>query len=167
VSGTSEAAAQLQKKDEAGAVATYASLASDTSADPAFRNLATILEVQHSMETGDAKALEAKLTPLIAPNNSFSASALELSALLAAKQGDIKRAQELAEQILSDSGAPAGARQRATDLAALYKGQLGDAAPATPTPVSASPAPTPSAAPAPATPAAPAPAKPAATPVKP
>ena len=79
----------------------------------------------------------------------------------------LKRRTRLDAVLIETTGAPAGARQRATDLAALYKGQLGDAAPATPAPVSASPAPTPSAAPAPATPAAPAPAKPTATPVKP
>ncbi len=147
-----QAAAQIQKKDLDGAIATYKALAGDTRADPIFRDLATVLRVLHSLDRDDPKTLEAVLTPLLAPNNAFNHSALELSALLAAKQGDNARAAKLAEQIVTNANAPQGLRQRAQDLGALFK--IG--VPSVP-PESASAAPAALAAPAaPVAPAAPA-----------
>lgn len=125
-----EAAALLQKKDDAGAVKIYAEIAADTSIDPAFRDLATVLRAVHSLDTADPKALEAALAPVTNSDNPFSFSALEMSALIAAKQGNTKQAYDLLQRILGDPTAPAGVRQRATDLAALYKPADAPAAPA-------------------------------------
>ncbi|MBX7199371.1 MAG: tetratricopeptide repeat protein [Rhodospirillaceae bacterium] len=122
-----EAAALLQKKDEAGAVKIYGEISADTNADPAFRDLATVLRAVHSLDSADPKTLEAALAPVTNSDNSFSYSALEMSALLAAKQGNTKHAYELVQRILGDPAAPSGVRQRATDLAAMYK--PADAAP--------------------------------------
>ncbi len=116
-----EAAALLQKKDDAGAVKIYSEIAADSSIDPAFRDLATVLRAVHSLDTADPKALEAALAPVTASDNPFSFSALEMSALIAAKQGNTKQAYDLLQRILGDPAAPAGVRQRAADLAALYK----------------------------------------------
>jgi len=130
-----EAAALLQKKDEAGAVKIYTEIAADGSADPAFRDLATVLRAVHSLDTADPKTLEAALTPVTNPDNAFSFSALEMSALLAAKQGNTKHAYDLLQRILGDPTAPAGVRQRATDLAALYAPATAAASPAADGPV--------------------------------
>lgn len=116
-----EAAAYLKKNDEAAATKIYTALSTDSSVDPAFRDLATILRVLHSMDTANPKELETALAPVTNPDNAFSFSALELTAVLSAKQGNTKHAAELLERILGDPTAPAGVRQRATDLAALYK----------------------------------------------
>ena len=116
-----EAAAYLKKNDEAAAAKIYTALSTDSSVDPAFRDLATILRVIHSMDTANPKDLEAALAPVTNADNAFNFSALELSAVLSAKQGNTKHAAELLERILGDPTAPAGVRQRATDLAALYK----------------------------------------------
>jgi hypothetical protein len=152
-----EAAALLKKNDEAGAAKIYTALAADSSVDPAFRDLATVLRALHSMDTANPKDLETALAPVTNPDNAYSFSALELSAVLSAKQGNTKHAAELLERILGDPTAPAGVRQRATDLAALYK-----PAAANPAEVPVAPAdmPVPVKAPAPAAkaPAAPSPA---------
>lgn len=116
-----EAASLLQKKDDAGAVKIYSEIAADGNTDPAFRDLATVLRAVHSLDTADPKALEAALAPVTASDNPFSYSALEMSALIAVKQGNTKQAYDLLQRILGDPAAPAGVRQRATDLAALYK----------------------------------------------
>jgi hypothetical protein len=153
-----EAAAFLKKNDEAGAAKIYTALSTDSGVDPAFRDLATILRALHSMDTANPKDLEAALAPVTSPDNAFSFSALELSAVLSAKQGNSKHASELLERILGDPTAPAGVRQRATDLAALYKpAEAAAAAPAdmpvpvkAPAPVPKAPVPKASAAPSPA-----------------
>lgn len=130
-----EAAALLQKKDDAGAVKIYTEIAADTGIDPAFRDLATVLRAVHSLDTADPKALEAALAPVTKSDNPFSFSALEMSALISAKQGNTKQAYDLLQRILGDPTAPAGVRQRATDLAALYKPADAPAAPAVDGPV--------------------------------
>ncbi len=154
----SQASLQLEKKDVDGAIANYKALAADEKADPVLRDLGTLLSVLHSIDRADAKVLEAMLTPLTSPTNAFNLSAMELSALLAAKQGDTARALKTLQQISVDPRTPQAMRDRVADLTKLY--EVG-----TIPPPPAAPA-TPAAAPAPAkSPAAPA--QPAAAPAKP
>ena len=122
-----EAAVQLKKNQPAEAAKVYAALATDNSIDPAFHDLAIVLRALHSLDTANPKELETALAPVTDASNAFSFSALELSAVLSAKQGNTKHAYALLQRILGDPTAPAGVRQRATDLAALYK--PADAAP--------------------------------------
>jgi hypothetical protein len=130
-----KAALALNKNDLPGALAAYKALAGDDTADPLFRDLARILRAMHGLDTENPLELEASLKPLLDPSNSFAASATELSALLVYKQGDTARAVTLAEGLAKDTNAPAGVRQRAEELAAVFK-----ATPA-PAPVAATPAP--------------------------
>ncbi len=116
-----EAAAKLQKGDNAGAVAVYKALGEDKNIDPVFRDLGTLLRVMYAIDGEDAKTLETALAPLIVAGNPYQYSALELAALLAAKQGDTARAAKLAGQITNDPAAPNGVRERASDLETLYK----------------------------------------------
>ena len=141
----SQASLQLQKKDINGAVANYKALAEDPKADPVFRDLATLLSVLHSLDRDDPKLLEAALTPLTNPNNAFNLSALELSALLAAKQGDSERAIKTLALISADPATPASMRERADDLTKLY--QAGGMPPPPAPPIPAAAAPTPAASP--------------------
>lgn len=121
--------AQLQKaalmaeqgKDLAGVLAAYRALIDDPGIDPLYRDLATVLYVMHAMDSAPAAELEQMLTPTLNPANPFHYSGLELTALLADKQGDRARARQLAEQLLADSAAPLGIRQRAEELAAVFK----------------------------------------------
>ncbi len=126
------ASLQIQKQDFAGATATYTSLAADPSVEPSFRDLATLLRVLHGIDREDPKALEAALTPLTSPNNAFNLSALELQALLAAKQGDAERAVKTLAQITTDPNTPSSMRERAQDLTKLY--QVGVVPPPPPAP---------------------------------
>lgn len=115
-----EAGVRLQNNDVDGAVAAYAALASDPNVDPLFRDMATILKVLNSLDRADAKALESEVAPL-RTGSVFRHSATEISALLAAKQGDTTRAAELAQSLVEAADAPQGVRARAQDLAAMYK----------------------------------------------
>ena len=130
-----KAALALQKTDVTGALAAYKVLADDEKADPLFRDLARVLRALHGLDTENPLELEASLKPLLDPSNAFSPSATELSALLANKQGDTPRAITIAEGLAKDANAPAGVRQRAEELAAVFKtGSV-------PTPVAPTPAP--------------------------
>jgi len=146
------AALQVQRNDVDAALVNYKALAADERADPIFRDLAVLLQVLHTLDREDPKALEAQLTPLTSPDNAFNMSALELSALLAAKQGDTPRAVKTLEQITGDAAAPPSMRERAQDLISLYNSGVipPPPSPASVTPAAAAPSPAPSAAPAPA-----------------
>ena len=150
-----QAALQVEKQDIDGAVANYKALAADEKADPVFRDLATLLRVLHGLDREDPKTLEAALTPLANPNNAFNLSALELQALLAAKQGDTDRAIKTLAQVSADPLTPPSMRERADDLTKLYQSGIMPPPPAAPK-LPAAPAATPAAAPAAAVPAAPA-----------
>jgi hypothetical protein len=142
----SQASLQVSKNDLDGAIANYKALAADKKADQVFRDVAVVLQVLHSLDREDPKTLEAVLTPLTNPSNAFNMSALELSALLAAKQGDTARAAKMLTEITADIAVPPSMRERAEDLAKLYQSGI---TPPPPSPASlapVAPAPVPSAA---------------------
>ncbi|MSO98291.1 MAG: tetratricopeptide repeat protein [Rhodospirillaceae bacterium] len=116
-----KAAIALDKKDLPGAMAAYKALEADDKADVLFRDLATVLRALHGLDTENPLELEAALKPLLDSSNPFNASAVELTALVAAKQGDLPRAITLAESLLANPNTPAGVRQRAEELAAVFK----------------------------------------------
>jgi len=115
-----EAGLHLQNNNADSAIASYAALAADQTADPMFRDLAVVLKILNSLDRGDAKALESEVAPL-RENSVFRYSAIELSALLAAKQGDAARAAQFAQSLVDDAAAPQALRGRAQDLANLYR----------------------------------------------
>jgi hypothetical protein len=126
------AAILLQKKDVDGAIAAYKALAADSKADGTLRDLALLLQALHSTDRMAPKDVEALIAPLLDDGNPFRPSALEISALMAAKQGDISRAAKTVNEIVSDTNAPQGVRARARDLAAYYKAVLAQQAAPTP-----------------------------------
>jgi hypothetical protein len=115
-----DAGIRVEQNDVEGAIGLYASLAADTSADPLFREMAVVLKALHSVDREDPKKIEAELAPLTKVST-FKHSAIELTALLAAKQGDTARAATLAQSLVDDTATPQAMRGRATELAALYK----------------------------------------------
>jgi hypothetical protein len=108
--------------DGAGAVSIYDTIAGDGSIGQPFRDLATILSVQHSLDSGDPAALAARLQPLTADANPWRYSALELSGLLARRTGDTKRAIELFTKLSDDHQAPPALRARAAEVLAALRG---------------------------------------------
>ncbi|MGE4064234.1 MAG: tetratricopeptide repeat protein [Rhodospirillaceae bacterium] len=115
-----DAGIRVEQNDIDGAIALYGELAADTKADPLFRDMALVLKALHSVDRDDPKKLEAELAPLTKAST-FKHSAIEITALLAAKQGDTARAAQLAQSLIDDPAAPRNMRGRATELAALYK----------------------------------------------
>ena len=115
-----DAGLRVEQNDVEGAVGLYAALAADGSADPLFREMAVVLKALHSVDREDPKKIEAELAPLTKVST-FKHSAIELTALLAAKQGDTARAATLAQSLVDDTDTPQAMRGRATELAALYK----------------------------------------------
>lgn len=108
--------------DQAGAVSIYDTLAADGSIGAPFRDLATILAVEHSLDSGDPAALTQRLQPLTADGNPWRYSALELSGLLARRAGDTKRAIELFSKLSDDQKAPQNTRARAAEVLAALRG---------------------------------------------
>ncbi len=97
-------------------MATYDSLAGDSSAGETYRDLAVLLSVQHQLDSGDPDGLMARLAPLTAEDNPWRYSALELTALLANRAGDRARAREIFTRLGDDAGAPQGLRARAREM---------------------------------------------------
>ncbi len=65
--------------------------------------------------------MRARLQPLAADSQPFRSSARELLALIALGEGDTAAARDLYTKISDDREAPAGLRQRATQMLAALK----------------------------------------------
>ena len=111
-----EASLKAKAGNTAGAVKIYDAMAADESAGRPFRDLATILAVLASLDSGDASALGRRVQPLAAEGQAFRPSALELQGLLALRQGDFKAATKSFRALSDDTGAPSGLRQRAAQI---------------------------------------------------
>jgi hypothetical protein len=108
--------------DVAGAVAIWDQIAETSSLGPGLQTAAVILSVMHQIDSGDATSLRTRLEPLTAEGQPYRAAALELSALLALRQGDAEAARAFYGTIADDRAAPAGARARAAQMLAALKG---------------------------------------------
>ena len=111
-----EAALRLESGDTDGAVDIYRRVAEDGGVPDAWRDLALLLAVLHSLDSGDPDALATDLRPLTAEDNPWRYSARELSGLLALRLGDGDEAQRIFELLAADPFAPAGIRNRAQEL---------------------------------------------------
>lgn len=107
--------------DGAGAAALYRQLADDTGADELFRDLAVILAALITADNADPRDLTARLAPLTVPGNPWRYSALEVTALLAQRQGDQARAKEIYQSLADDAKAPQGMRARAAEMLAVLE----------------------------------------------
>ncbi|HKT20002.1 MAG TPA: tetratricopeptide repeat protein [Stellaceae bacterium] len=111
-------AAKVQAGDTAGAIAAYDQLAADGSADPVFRDIATLLAARYSLDKGDPHAVIAQLEPLTNASNPWHGLAIELRAVAELKAGDTAKARADFEALTKDSTAPSGVRQRALEMQA-------------------------------------------------
>lgn len=131
VAALRRAALLAEQGDSAGAISQWQALAGDRSVDAPFRDLARLLAVMHQLQaSGEAvavDALAADLQPLTDPANPFRFSALELSAVLALRQGDEGRARDLYTSLVNDGGTPQGVRSRARQMLAALGGAPADA----------------------------------------
>lgn len=111
------AALKAEAGDREGALALYDRLAGDSSADPLYRDLASLMWVLRSLDSGDPATLAARIAPLARPGAPWSASARELAALVSLKAGDRAEARRQLEALAADVTAPRGIRERAGRIA--------------------------------------------------
>lgn len=116
-----EARLLAESGDVGGAIAAWDRIAAESSLGPAFQGVAALLSIFHQLDDGDPAELRARLEPLSAAGKPFRASALELSALLALREGDAATARELYSAISDDPDAPGGIRARAAQMLAALK----------------------------------------------
>jgi hypothetical protein len=116
------AALKTKAGDVPGAVALYEQMAGDGSVDDRLRQLAVILLALHTADTAPPDELAQRLQPLTAAGNPWRYSALEITAILARRNGDTAKAQEILTSLADDLEAPPNLRQRATEMLAALKG---------------------------------------------
>lgn len=117
-----EAALKAKAGDAKGAAAIYDALSKDTSVDPAFRDLGTILYAFTVLDTADPAQLTERLKPLADGDGPWRASAVEATAYLALRAGDKAHAHRLFTQLADDETAPQEVRARAAAMASSLGG---------------------------------------------
>jgi hypothetical protein len=98
------------------AIASWKTIAADSSAPQLLRDLATVTSAQHQVDSGDPAALKAQLLPLIQGANRWRPVAEQITALLDIRLGRTVEAQEIMKTLVQDANAPPGVRQMAQDL---------------------------------------------------
>ena len=111
-----QAALAAQSGDQAGAAAMWSTVATDSAADPLLRDLASLLLIEHQLDTGNPEALRERLAPLAAPTNPWRSLAQEAGALLDLRQGRPDQARRTLQTLAQDGTAPRGVRERANSL---------------------------------------------------
>lgn len=119
-----EASLLLRDEDKDKAVAIYDDIAATSGVDQIYRDLATLLSVMHSMDTGKTDILLERIRPLALSKNAWRFSALELQAMLYVREGRTAEALEILTRVLSDPAAPEFVRGRAQGLRELYLGGM-------------------------------------------
>lgn len=112
------AALKAENGDTQGAAALWNDIATDSSADPLLRDLASLLWCEHQIDTGDPALLEARLKALAEPGNVWRPVAQEQLALLDLRQGKTEAAKTALGKLAQDVTAPNGVRERAAALLA-------------------------------------------------
>ncbi|MBV8092230.1 MAG: tetratricopeptide repeat protein [Acetobacteraceae bacterium] len=110
------AALKADAGDKEGAEAAWNQVAANTSADPALRDLASLLWAQHQIDHGDPALVEARLKPLESPDNPWHTLAQESQALLDVREGHTDQAREALRHLAQDVTASNDLRARASAL---------------------------------------------------
>jgi hypothetical protein len=108
----------LAEKEPAQALTLYRAIAADTALDADIRRMATALIAVLSVDTADRAAAETASATLQTPDGAFRNTGRETAALAALRANDTAKARELYRAIADDLTAPAGMRQRATEMLA-------------------------------------------------
>lgn len=112
------AALKAETGQRDAALALWDQVAADGSAPRIYRDLASLMWVLHSLDSGDPAQLASRLEPLAQPGGAWQASAREMQALLAIRRGEKSEAKRGLEALANDVTAPRGLRDRAGRLAA-------------------------------------------------
>ncbi len=114
------------KIDEA--VKVYDDLGSTLGADGTLRDLARLQSIGLRLNRDDAKKLHKELDDISGERDPFRYSALEMDALLYARENKLQEAIDRLAKITSGSDAPDDVRTRAVTLRELYTATLNTAA---------------------------------------
>lgn len=114
------AAAHVDKKEYDKAIALYDAIAQTSGLEGSWRDLARIRSISLRLDKDKPEALMKEIEPLTGAKNVWRHSAMELQALLAAREGQMQKAADIMSAIAADPLAPDDARQRALGLHALY-----------------------------------------------
>jgi hypothetical protein len=104
------------------AIAEYMKLSGESGLDEIFRDLALLQATLLELDDGDPAQLSARLGGLTEGNNPWRHSAMEMSALLAHRAGDARKAVKLFKELADDATAPLGIRARAAEMTAILGG---------------------------------------------
>lgn len=116
-----QAASKLQAEGkEAQAQEIYAALEQNKKTQPVYQAFAKLLSISAELDTGDAKILHAELDKLIQKDAPWRISAMELQALLYAREKQYADAKQGLEAIIADIEATDAMKSRARRLAQLY-----------------------------------------------
>ena len=110
------AALKAEAGDRAGALALWDEIARDSSVDPLYRDLGTVMWGLHSLGEGDQAAIESRLAPLA--EGPWRASVQEIRALAALGRGATEEARQLLTELTTNPATPQGVRDRAGKLLA-------------------------------------------------
>lgn len=112
-----EAAIVSAQGDTEGAIRIYQAIAGDNSVPDSLRSLARILSAFRRIDREDPETLIGELAPLTGMENPWRHSALEITALVAIRAGEIGKAREIYTKLATDPEAPRMLRQRAEQMA--------------------------------------------------
>lgn len=112
-----EAALRAKSGDSDGALAIYDAIAQNGAAEQTYRDLANLLAARLLVDKAPKDA-EQRLLPLTDANNPWHATALELTAIAALKEGNKTEARATYQRLADDLGAPQGLRARAAEMVA-------------------------------------------------
>jgi hypothetical protein len=113
-----EAALRARNGDRDAALGLYDKIAANSSTDEVYREAAALLGARVALDKGDARGALRRAKPLTDSGNPWRSVALELTAVAGIKSGDTAAARQAFQQLADDPDAPAGARQRATQMIA-------------------------------------------------
>jgi hypothetical protein len=111
-----EAALDADAGDQAAALTLWNQVSDDAGADRLLRDLATLLWVQHQVDSGDPATLQARLAPIASIDNAWRDLAMEAQALLDIRTGKKDDATATLKRIVADAAAPQDLRGRASAL---------------------------------------------------
>lgn len=114
-----EAAALVRQGNEAAAAQIYDAIAKDEGADAVFRNIALILYALNVADRAEPKGLAERLKPLTEEASPWRFSALEITALLHRRRGDVTAARSVYKKLADDERAPPRLRARAAEFLAV------------------------------------------------
>jgi len=115
-------AMRFETGDKQAGLKLWDAVIADGAADPVLRDTARLQWALHEVDAGDPAQVQARLAPLLNPDNPLHALAEETQALLSLRQGKTDDAKATFKRLSQDVTAPQGVRARAAGLLA----QLGE-----------------------------------------